>query len=484
MQSLILVVLIAFSIATVCSIKQDDLIIAVGHQLELLTDGSTYRRLTLNAYNESKPSALAYDATSRKLFFSDLRHLHGHIFSVNVDEEVPHIVEDMVKKRSNETVESMTYDPVDKMLFWTDGFNRSIRRVQIDHDNFPTEENDGVEVVHFLEYDAKPRGLVSDPCTRMLYWTNIHEARPTIERSFLNGSQREIVIETDLLLPNSLDLDVLEQKLYWVESLSSGYFHIERSFVNGTNREEIYRGIGQFVVSLAVGDDYVYWSDYNHKKLWYIRKDGSSKRAMSIGTFRHPVMDVVVLRHHPINCSLIPSPSHPVDVVSEPIQNGGVNADVCSDFCNNNGECITVNSVLRCSCSIGFSGDRCESVDEQSVSFVDELKEMNETDVELPLRQTSSVYTTIAKTCIPLTCLLVIAIATVIRLRFLSASKLTRRSSDKESTVVITEDLEGNSNSLSMCERPSMQQEVTVELPKEDGWKKAGDCATLLENEF
>lgn len=69
-------------------------------------------------------------------------------------------------ERSNETVESLTYDPVDKMLLWTDGFNRSIRRVQIGQDNFLTEENDGVEVVHFLEYDAKPRGLVSDPCTR------------------------------------------------------------------------------------------------------------------------------------------------------------------------------------------------------------------------------------------------------------------------------------------------------------------------------
>lgn len=86
----------------------------------------------------------------------------------------------------------------------------------------------------------------------MLYWTNIHDSRPTIERSFLNGSQREIVVETDLLLPNSLDLDVVEQRLYWAESFSDGYFHIERTYVNGTGRQEIYRGIGQFVVSLAV----------------------------------------------------------------------------------------------------------------------------------------------------------------------------------------------------------------------------------------
>ena len=60
----------------------------------------------------------------------------------------------------------MAYDPVDKMLLWTDGFNKAIRRVHLDDDHVPAEEKNGVEVVHFLEYDAKPRGLVADPCTR------------------------------------------------------------------------------------------------------------------------------------------------------------------------------------------------------------------------------------------------------------------------------------------------------------------------------
>lgn len=79
--------------------------------------------------------------------------------------------------------------------------------------------------------------------------------RPTIERSYLNGTQRRILIQTDLLLPHALDLDVLDQRLYWVDNLRSGYFHIERSFVNGSERQLIYRGIGQFVVSLAVSPD-------------------------------------------------------------------------------------------------------------------------------------------------------------------------------------------------------------------------------------
>jgi hypothetical protein len=51
----------------------------------------------LDSYNASKLSALAYDPATKKLFFSDLRHLHGHIFSVNLDEESPHLVKDIVE---------------------------------------------------------------------------------------------------------------------------------------------------------------------------------------------------------------------------------------------------------------------------------------------------------------------------------------------------------------------------------------------------
>lgn len=216
----------------------------------------------------------------------------------------------------------------------------------------------------------------------MLYWTNIHNSRPTIERSFLNGSQREIIVKTELLLPNSLDLDVMEQRLYWVESLPNGYFHIERSFVNGTGRHEIYRGTGQFVVNLAVGlttniiffsysrltiifiikvgVDYVYWSDYDHKKLWFLRKDGSSKRPLSLGTFRDPVMSVVLFRRQPIDCCLVSSSetcqqtkevlvkSQP-EVILESTSSRPDNVDICTGFCYHNGDCtILLNSVLRC----------------------------------------------------------------------------------------------------------------------------------------
>ncbi len=76
--------------------------------------------------------------------------------------------------------------------------------------------------------------------------------RPTIERSHLDGRMREIIVQANLTLPHALDLDVKEQKLYWADNLRSGYFQIERSFVNGSGRELVYRGIGQFIVGLTV----------------------------------------------------------------------------------------------------------------------------------------------------------------------------------------------------------------------------------------
>ena len=56
-----------------------------------------------------------------------------------------------------------------------------------------------------------------------------------------------------------------------------------------------------------MGEDYVYWSDYDKKKLWSLPKDGSWKNPVNLRTYRNPAMGVVVFRHQPLNCDLISS---------------------------------------------------------------------------------------------------------------------------------------------------------------------------------
>ena len=76
-----------------------DLIIATGDQLELFTHGSVYRKISLNSYNASKLSALAFDAVTRKLFFSDIRHLQSHILGVSLHDESPRLTEEIVESK-------------------------------------------------------------------------------------------------------------------------------------------------------------------------------------------------------------------------------------------------------------------------------------------------------------------------------------------------------------------------------------------------
>ena len=84
----------------------------------------------------------------------------------------------MFTETSNETVESLTYDPVEQMLLWTDGLKRSIRRVKIDHDHVHVRENSTIELVHFLEKDDKPRGLnVTVPSLGCLHPAPAHSTR-------------------------------------------------------------------------------------------------------------------------------------------------------------------------------------------------------------------------------------------------------------------------------------------------------------------
>lgn len=67
-----------------------------------------------------------------------------------------------------------------------------------------------------------------------------------------------------------------------------------------------------------MGGDYVYWTDYNLKKLWYVRKDGSSKGSMMLRAYsRNPAMGVVVFRHEPLNCGLLNTPENDLEDMTD-----------------------------------------------------------------------------------------------------------------------------------------------------------------------
>ena len=51
----------------------------------------------------------------------------------------------------------------------------------------------------------------------MLYWTDWDRANPKIERSWLDGSNREVLV-SDVGLPNGLTIDYQSRQLCWADA--------------------------------------------------------------------------------------------------------------------------------------------------------------------------------------------------------------------------------------------------------------------------
>jgi low-density lipoprotein receptor-related protein 4 len=68
-----------------------------------------------------------------------------------------------------------------------------------------------------------------------IYWSDWGEP-PRIERAMMDGSQRKIIINTDLGYPIGLALDYKEKRLYWADALKE---RIETSDIHGGNRVQL-----------------------------------------------------------------------------------------------------------------------------------------------------------------------------------------------------------------------------------------------------
>lgn len=110
-------------------------------------------------------------------------------------------------------------------------------------------------------------------CGRYLYWTNSYHLRPTIERSLLDGTKREVLVSKDLFQPMGIAVDELEGKMYWSDEKSGIYYDIKRANLDGSNVETIILGTNHVPAYLTLHLHDIYWSDLVHNTVWKIPKE-------------------------------------------------------------------------------------------------------------------------------------------------------------------------------------------------------------------
>ena len=71
-----------------------------------------------------------------------------------------------------------------------------------------------------------------------MYWTDWSESqqfKSKIERSYMDGSNRKVILG-DLGLPNGLAFDFVQERLYWADAFKD---RIERAELNGNDRVQL-----------------------------------------------------------------------------------------------------------------------------------------------------------------------------------------------------------------------------------------------------
>ncbi|XP_063827818.1 protein cueball-like [Ostrinia nubilalis] len=289
----ILLGVVALSIGLVHSLCSDcdenpagswDIVISSEGQLEFYSnqtktnsEGSDFRDL----------SALAYDAVNNVLFFVDRANDNTSIFSFNLTTKK---FQPLIKNRRLENVQGLAFDPVKRMLFWTDTIESSIFWMSL----MPDSENDGNGHLLIKMSHDTPVSIAVDSCRGYVYWTSVLHPMASIERSKFDGSEREVIVHTDLYMPVGLAIDQRTKRLYWADEKEGELFSIESSNLEGEDRQILLNGAHQRLNTLTVSKDWIYWVDWGYyNTVWKLAKDKENVEPMEVVTLSKNTFGVV-----------------------------------------------------------------------------------------------------------------------------------------------------------------------------------------------
>ncbi|XP_011894048.1 PREDICTED: low-density lipoprotein receptor-related protein 1B [Cercocebus atys] len=280
--------------------------------------------------------ALAFDYNQRRkgtnrIFYSDAHF--GNIQLIKDNWEDRQVIVENVG-----SVEGLAYHRAWDTLYWTSSTTSSITRHTVDQTRPGAFDR---EAVITMSEDDHPHVLALDECQNLMFWTNWNEQHPSIMRSTLTGKNAQVVVSTDILTPNGLTIDYRAEKLYFSDG-SLG--KIERCEYDGSQRHVIVKsGPGTFL-SLAVYDNYIFWSDWGRRAILRSNKYTGGDTKILRSDIPHQPMGIIAVANDTNSCELSPCA----------LLNGG-----CHDLC-----LLTPNGRVNCSCR----GDRILLEDNRCVT--------------------------------------------------------------------------------------------------------------------
>ncbi len=107
-----------------------------------------------------------------------------------------------------------------------------------------------------------------------MYWSD-WGVYPKLERAKLDGTKREILINTSIVWPNGLVIDHQQRRLYWADAKLD---KIESCGLTGAHRVILTREGVPHIFGFTLVGQYLYWTDLQTRILGRIHKNNSKDR--------------------------------------------------------------------------------------------------------------------------------------------------------------------------------------------------------------
>ena len=289
-----------------CRIEEGRVMLLFTHRSEVrITDTAGQDTRTV-VENTGLATVIDFHYQAKQIFWVDSSqkrvYRSGTIDTETDKREIPRTV--IVKERVGK-IGDIAVDWVNSNLYWVDSQRQAISVT--DHRGERT-----AELVTDLQL---PRSLAVHPKAGWMFWSDCGD-RPRIERAGMDGSHRREMVTHNVLWPNSITLDLVLDRLYWVDVK----LHLIGSVgLDGSRPTVISESNGALShpFSISVLEDWVYWTNgLNTSTLYKANKfDGSLLTMVS----EAPVQPVSIAVWHayrqpaspslcasrPINCSHI-----------------------------------------------------------------------------------------------------------------------------------------------------------------------------------
>ncbi|XP_056152686.1 pro-epidermal growth factor [Lampris incognitus] len=222
--------------------------------------------------------ALDYDPVQNKVYFASTAQKTIERVDLNGESR------EVLVSEGLGSPEGLAIDWINRRMYWTDRSRSTVDCSTLDGLNRET-------VVR--TEPQKPRGIAVHPLKKKLFWTNMGP-KPTVESASLEGEERAVIADSRLMSPTGLTIDLTEDRLFWCDRSRRT---VETAALDGSGRRVLIENQVGRPFDLAVFEDRLWISDWEHQHLKSVHKRTGKKLERIHSSLVHPASVVIV---HPL----------------------------------------------------------------------------------------------------------------------------------------------------------------------------------------